>query len=396
MADILHLARLPVYPPTNGREKRIWKTAQKLAEFGTVHLATPGTRDEPQRRSIQTVDLSNPLLASKAGCIYLWNAALLLGTANPYDRLQARLTQFELGADTAFDLVVCESPQMFRAGHRIATRDGGALLINKHNASYEILQQFLDSTPLPGPIAGRAVRTHRAYEQRAIDAADAVVFQSADDRQQFDYPEETRVETIPNGTDIESEVSAAAVDELRETFGIDRDSFVGVFVGSYDYGPNRNAAQVIDREIAPAVPDVEFLLVGRNPPPPSADTVTAAGFVDNLSAALSLADVALCPLQEGSGTKLKMMDYLAAGLPIVTTSVGASGIDLTDGETALVRETPPEFVTAVRRLAESSELRARLSRGAAELGEAYRWEQLLTDYDELVTELLEMSESAGS
>jgi glycosyltransferase involved in cell wall biosynthesis len=114
--------------------------------------------------------------------------------------------------------------------------------------------------------------------------------------------------------------------------------------------------------------------------------------VDDLAAALSLANAALCPIQQGSGTKLKIMDYLAAGLPVVTTPVGASGIDLTDGETALIRDSSEAFVDAIQRLTDSPELATRLGRNASDLGKQYTWTRLLADYDEVLTALLEDAE----
>jgi glycosyltransferase involved in cell wall biosynthesis len=281
---------------------------------------------------------------------------------------------------------------MLRAGLRVARDDGASLLVNKHNASHEILCQYLDETSVPGPLARYAVRSHAAHEQWGIDVADAVVFQSDADRERFDCPADTLIRTIPNGTDVDGDPSAAAMTDLRHAHDLDPETFICVFVGSYDYSPNRRAAETIDQEIAPQLPNVKFLLVGRDPPPVSAENVTPTGFVDDLAAALSLANAALCPIQQGSGTKLKMMDYLAAGLPVVTTPVGASGIDLTDGETALIRDSSEAFVDAIQRLTDSPELATRLGRNASDLGKQYTWTRLLADYDEVLTALLEDAE----
>lgn len=379
---ILQLTRLPVFPPTNGRERRIWETARKLSSFGEVTLASPRVTDGSDEPHLSLVATNNSLLGTKSRYIYLWNAALFAGPNNPYERLSTRLTLRGL-PDGPFDLVVAESPQVARAAVRAARRDDAALLLDKHNASFEILASFLTDTPLPEPAVSRAVDAHRAHEQWAIDAADAVVFQSDADRDHFDTGD-TLVETIPNGTGVEHDVSAAAVDRVRDRHGLDPETPTAVFVGSYDYEPNADAARRIDEAIAPRLPNVEFLLVGRDPPATTAPNVRELGFVDELSPVLAAADVGVCPLSSGSGTKLKVMDYLAAGLPVVTTSVGAAGIDLVDGESALIRDDDAAFADAVETVVSSPDVAARLSRAATELSEQYRWEMVLADYESIV------------
>jgi glycosyltransferase involved in cell wall biosynthesis len=161
-----------------------------------------------------------------------------------------------------------------------------------------------------------------------------------------------------------------------------------VFVGAFDYDPNEVAANVVADELAPALPDVEFLLVGRDPPDVGGENVRTPGFVEDLPGVLSLADVAVCPLTMGSGTKLKMLDYLAAGLPIVTTDVGTQGLPLEDGETALVRNSWDEFASAIETVVESEERQASLAANARRLGEEYAWESLMEGYEPVVSELL--------
>ena|GEM_PF-1793282 len=379
---ILQLTRLPVYPPTNGRERRIWETAWKLSSFGEVTIASPRVTDRSDEPHLSLVATDNRLLWTKSRYIYLWNAALFAGPNNPYERLSTRLTLRGL-PDGQFDLIVAESPQVARAAVRVARRDDAALLLDKHNASFEILASFLVDTPLPEPVVSRAVGAHRAHEQWAIDAADAVVFQSDADRTHFETGD-ALVETIPNGTAIDRDVSVAAVGRVRDRYGLDPETPTAVFVGSYDYEPNADAARRIDEAIAPRLPDMEFLLVGRDPPATTAPNVTELGFVESLSPVLAAADVGVCPLSSGSGTKLKVMDYLAAGLPVVTTTVGAAGIDLVDGESALIRDDDEAFADAVETVVSSPETAERLSRAARELSEQYRWETVLAAYEPLV------------
>ncbi|WP_224447673.1 glycosyltransferase family 4 protein [Haloprofundus salilacus] len=385
--DILQLHRGPVYPPSNGEEVRIWETTKALADTGRVWLAHPGADGAEYPPGVYALDLDNPFLDYKTTRIYLWNALLGLGANTAVERLQTRRTLRAVRRrPVEFDVVCCESPQMLRASRLLAEEYDAALLLNKHNAMFDLLDQQLRSRSVPAPIRRRAVANLRAHEQTGIDDADAVVFQSAADRAEFDVPDGVRCEVITNGTNYDDIAAGGDPEAVRRRLGVRDDRTVCLFVGACDYEPNEEAARRIVDELAPSLSDVEFVIVGRDPPKTSRENVYTPGFVDDLPGALAMADVALCPLTMGSGTKLKMMDYLAAGLPIVTTPVGAQGIDIVDGETALVRDVT-EFEEAIRQLSSSPELAERLASNARELGERYSWDELLSAYDELVTDI---------
>lgn len=388
-SNILQLHRGELYPPSNGEEVRIWETAKKLAEYGTVWLAHPDGDGRELHPGIRAVDTDNPFLDYKTTRIYAWNAMFGLAVDNHLDKLQAKRTVRTLERlDVSFDIVCCESPQMLRASRQLADHYDAKLLLNKHNAMYDLLDQQLRLRPIPAVIRQRAVANLRQFEQRGIDAADAVVFQSEDDTTAFQLPDDTTVEVIPNGTDFASIDAGGDPDRVRDQLGLDGAETICLYIGAFDYDPNAVAAEVIIEEFAPALPAVEFLLVGRNPPATGRANVHTPGFVEDLPGVLSLADIALCPLTLGSGTKLKMLDYLAAGLPIVTTEVGTQGLPLTDGETALIRDSWDEFVDAIGELRASESLRANLSSSARTLGREYSWHSLLDDYDSILAELL--------
>jgi glycosyltransferase involved in cell wall biosynthesis len=389
-AYILQLHRGSVYPPSNGEERRIWETAKKLSEFGTVWLAHPSGGEYEIQRGIRAVDTGNPFLEYKATRIYAWNAFFGVSKRNLFDRIQTKQTVQTLEqADVDFDVICCESPQMLRASWQLAERYDAPLLQNKHNAMFDLLDQQLELRPVPRPLHRRAVTNLFAFEQRGIERADAVVFQSEPDRGQFQIPDDTNVEVIPNGTHLRPDAIDVDSDDFRNRLDISETATVCLFIGAYDYDPNAAAADFIIRELAPELPEVEFLLVGRDPPTPDRPNVHALGFVEDLPSTLSAADIAVCPLTLGSGTKLKMMDYLAAGLPIVTTDVGAQGIPLQDGGTALICNSRRAFVDAIRELKESESLRSSLAANATALGREYHWQSILKSYEPIMRDLLE-------
>jgi glycosyltransferase involved in cell wall biosynthesis len=383
--NVLQLSRNTPYPPQSGEEVRVWKTAEKLNELGDVWVAAPlDGRQLPD--GIEPVDLSSSLLAHRFVWNALWTGLFLLGERHPLrpvlcdsivDAVEAHTD------DVAFDVVVCEMPQVADAAFELADDHHARLLMNKHNADHMVLGGFLEGWNAPGVVRRRAVGNFRSFEQWSIGKADVTVFQSEEDMDRFGVSAGPDRFVIPNGCDFEWIRDGGDPESAARECGVSLDAFTCVFLGSYDYTPNRQAASVIGERIAPRFPDAQFLLVGRDPPAVSGENVFAPGYVDDLPGTLGLADVALCPLFSGSGTKLKMLDYFAAGLPVVTTPVGAQGLDVEHERDALIHEDVDGICRGIERLQSSEELRDRLSAAGLEIGARHSWETLMEGYEDV-------------
>jgi glycosyltransferase involved in cell wall biosynthesis len=387
MVETIQLHRKAPYPPGSGADRRVWETSKKFSEFGKTWVAAPWTDAAPDR-TVEPIDIGTVWLEQKVFRIYLWTVLMAFG-GNFIDTSVTKRCVSALdrnGADP--DLVISECPQTSVPGYQLAKDAEAAFLINKHNAEFDVVDQFLEGKHIPARIRRFVVDRHRAFEQAMIDRADAVVFMSEDDTEAFDLSG-TRYDVIPNGTNFDEISSPGDQQPDVDIIGLDESSPVCIYVGAYDYEPNRIAARTIASKIAPESPGVQFLLVGRNPPEIDQANVLTPGFVDDLRACLGAADIAICPLTSGSGTKLKMLDYMAAGLPIVTTPIGAEGLDIVDGETALVRDSTAEFVTAIGRLVSSEEKRRTLGANAQSLGKQYDWSNLFEAYDPIVEKILD-------
>lgn len=392
--DILQLHRKEPYPPSSGVDKRVWKTAERLSDFGDVSLAVPWdeTVGVPH---VNPVDVSTPWLDQKVFRIYAWTAIFLLDATtrrNPVDRLITNAVLSSI-ADSGVepDLVVCECLQMGNAAREIARKHNAPLLVNHHNSEFRIVQQFLDDRGVPDAVADRLVANFRDYERYTVNRADGVVFQSSENVTDFDLSGPGVYHVIPNGTDVEEIRTSDPENVPVEDLGIDPSKPTAIFVGAFDYEPNKKAADAIAETIAPACPDVEFFVVGRSPPAYDQSNVFTPGFVEDLGSFLQYADVALCPLTMGSGTKLKMLDYLAAGLPIVTTPTGTQGLELDNGVHVLQVDRPEAFPEAIRTVLESEEQRKNLEENALDIADQYSWETLLAGYEEIVWNLTDES-----
>jgi len=144
-----------------------------------------------------------------------------------------------------------------------------------------------------------------------------------------------------------------------------------LFTGAMRYYPNRHAARFFVDEVFPlieaACPGVRLQVVGKE-----ADTldiearpkVTLTGFVEDLADYYCACNVFVCPLQTGTGIKYKLLEAMACGCAVVTTTVGAEGLRVQDGRELLVADTAADFAAAVTRLLGDRDLRHRLGAAA--------------------------------
>lgn len=155
-----------------------------------------------------------------------------------------------------------------------------------------------------------------------------------------------------------------------------------LFQGSLHYGPNIDGVEWLIDEVAPRLwalrSDVQIRLVGttsstveaRNRPP----AVIVAGRVPEIEPELARADIAVVPLRIGSGTRLKILESFAHRIPVVSTTIGADGLDVEDGVHLLLADRPEDFAHACRRLIEDRALARRLVDAAERrFLERYEW-----------------------
>jgi len=156
-----------------------------------------------------------------------------------------------------------------------------------------------------------------------------------------------------------------------------------LFVGVMAYPPNADAVVHFCKSILPlirrAIPEVRLTVVGHAPPMEvqtlaSSGEVSVTGFVNDPIPYYAGASVCVVPLRAGGGTRLKILEAMALGRPVVTTSIGCEGLDVTDGEHLLIGDTAADFAQQVVRLLSEQELRNRIVVAARSLVEKrYDW-----------------------
>jgi glycosyltransferase involved in cell wall biosynthesis len=352
------LAPDTVVPPANGSAARTFG----LAAAVRPHLAAVAIHAfssapaPPGPDGLDVVHLPRPA-TGLARARYL--AAALLGPALGFS--------FPRRLDDPGALVQLESPLLFEGARRAGL---GRFVLNAHNV-YQDMTAFPQAT-LRDRVFYRVTRRRQARMEVACwRQAAHVIFCSAVDRD--------RAEGLAPGVAARSTIVPNCVDVRRFT-PRPATAFAGggpvVFVGTMRYPPNFFAARELCHDLAPALPGLEFRIVGEAPwlPARVPPNVRFVGRVPSTAEPLAAAQVAVAPVRHGSGTRLKLLEYFAAGLPVVCTAKAAEGLDVEHGRHLWLADTPRQMAAAVAALHADPEACAALGAAARALVEArYDW-----------------------
>ena len=315
----------------------------------------------------------------------------------------------ELVATETFDLVHYE---MFHVAQFHTETDLPSLL-SQQNVDSAIWRRLCQETanPLRKCLYWTQQRAFERYERLINPKFDIVTCASEIDKQAFQRTSaESRFVIIPNGVDIEDyQPDSTPVGEssrsrppVGETSGLDAIGLDAhephlIYIGSMDWYPNEDAVTFFADEVLPRIheklPNVQFSAVGGNPSPrvqklAENPQILVTGRVPEIKPYFARATVFVVPLRIGSGTRLKILEALAMGKAVVSTTVGAEGLDLGIGEEILIADAPKAFAEAVLRLLTDASLRRKLGeKGRARVERDYDWrsigEKLLRLYESL-------------
>ncbi len=399
---ILFLTPQLPYPPHQGTAIRNWHILRHVAARHAVDVlsfaADPAAdlaAAAPLREIVGRLDA----LPAPPRPLRRRLADLAAGDADLARRLHsddfaARLTAWL--AD-GYDVVQAEGIEMAPYLWPAAGRRGPAarLVYDAHNAE-ALLQQrnWLTDARRPRRWAAAAyswVQWQRlsALEADILRRADGVIAVSeADAATLRALAPGVSPLVVPNGVDTAFYDSALA--EARQPVPLPPGAPWLVFTGKLDYRPNIEASLWLVGDVMPrvwaAAPNVRVALVGRDPAPAvsalAASRVTVTGWVPDTRPYIAAADLFVAPLRVGGGTRLKLLEALALGRPIVSTSRGAEGLDL--GAAATLADDAEAFAAAILALLPDAPRRAAMGAAARQLAVArYDWQTILPRLDDL-------------
>lgn len=370
-----------------------WREVE-LAE-GFVETIVPKSAEHQERESAMERDARVPITDIAASTLITYTPAYL-------DALRR--------ATSAADATILAHP--FQQPALALVAPGLPVIYDAHNA--EIM---LKTAILPASASGRRLLDIvRQVEAASVEAATLVTVCSTEDRAaliEYYGLDPAKSLLVPNGVDARAipfvDADTRAVIRERwlaryaELSGLTDLRSIAIFTGSW-HPPNIDAAKHV-LEIAPELPDVLFLLIGRHCVEFDQWTiprnVALLGIVSDATKGtlLSCADVALNPMVRGSGTNLKLVEYFAAGIPVVSTALGARGLGVDNG-THLDIAALDGFPTAIRRLLDHPDEAAKMAARSRHIVEdAYDWEvlgrHLLAQVERLVPQRRSLLYAAG-
>jgi len=309
-----------------------------------------------------------------------------LASTPSFERLRVTLPVLQQTLDQIlrarrFDVVNLEFPYLGHYDLRQAPpgERRPSLIVDSHEIAYDLARQFARAGGNLGRrlYAGANWRKLRRDELGTYRAADGVYLCSAtDERRLLNQVPGVRTTVIPNAADVEYY-------QPRPTDPAP-DGRTVVYFGLLSTIPNIDGvvhfAQDIWPRIAEAAPEARCKIIGGRPPPSllalAGPRVKLTGFVSDLRPHLAAAAAVVVPLRLGGGTRLKIVEAMAMGKAIVSTTLGAEGIEAVPGRDLLVEDQPAAFAKAVHRLLAEPGLAARIGQSARQLAvERYGWSE---------------------
>jgi glycosyltransferase involved in cell wall biosynthesis len=279
------------------------------------------------------------------------------------------------------DVVVLEHPYMVRLLETAAMPR--AVIYEAFNVESTLKAAMLAEHPQCAALVDQVT----ALERQACRLADRIVCVSPEDRAAFArFIDGCAIDVIENGVRVGAHDNFDDSSNIKTLF---RGRSVAVFVGSGHF-PNIEAVQFIVGELAPACENITFLIIGSAGHffagrPTSANVLVCGPVEEDVKVALlAMADIAVNPMLSGGGSSLKVPEYMAAGIPVVTTRLGVRGYDVIDGVHAIVAGTR-EFARRLEQLIADAQLRQILKDNAKQYArDKLEWRQLAARYSAII------------
>lgn len=379
---ILFLCPQPLWPTNTGARLRTFHLANALTkdcQVTILQITQPSDKPAPESPSgFQKV------ISATRGKGYT-PAKILKGLAGPlpvtvlnYSSANVEEILSRTLESTPFDFVQIESIHLFRYFETIRkSKSSPAVVLDWHNIESELMQRYAAGEPNPAKkfIASRTAKLLEKLEENALQSFDAHTVVSEREQEKLRARNPTAaIHVIPNGVDITSfEDHSNNTPAARPTV---------LFVGSMDYHANSDAILWFCAEIWPQIaaeyPALDFKIVGRNPPASvqalASSRIFVTGTVDDVRPFYRQAFAVVVPLRIGGGTRLKILEAMAAGVPVISTRLGAEGLNANDHEQILLAENAAEFSACIRSLLANPEYALKLRSAALNLVTGhYNW-----------------------
>lgn len=387
---ILLLTQVLPYPPDSGPKVKTWNVLKYLGQRHDITLVSfiRGEKAEEIGVLEQHCRRVLPVRMERTLAWDLWSLFRSFINNSPFlmirdDRPAMRKLLRSIRRSMEYDVVHVDQLNMAQFSWEVPAK---WRVLDAHNSLWHLYRRMYHASP-PGPrkwLLAREWRLLRSYEGRISHSFDAITAVSVEDRESLieaGAPAES-IQVIPISVDTD-ELAPIARDSGPKRI---------VHLGTMFWPPNADGVLWFLREVWPKIrarrPDVEFDVIGMRPPRQirafggNGQGVHVTGYVENPIPFLKRAAAFVVPLRAGGGMRVKILNALAQGLPVVTTTIGCEGIEVIDGVHLLIANSATEFAQATLRLLDHPELAIELARKGRELiVERYDYRHLFSRLD---------------
>lgn len=403
---ILFLTQLLPYPLVGGAKIRAYYVLRQLAQRHQITLVSFVREDDRPEdvehlrqwcTAVYTVPMARSRWRDGRALLLSWlagqPAVILRDEIGAMTALLDRLTRQE-----AFDVVHADQTSM--AQYALRLKNSGRpprALLDQHNAMFKLVERQArqERTVWQRRLWQREAALLRDYETGLLRRFDAVLTVTDVDREHLlallpaeQRPEMgERVTAVPICVDPTAQPLAPWDDPGPQILSL----------GTMFWPPNVEGvlwfAEVVLPHIVARVPTARFVIAGKNPPPRVAalaqEHVVVTGFVPDPRPLLAQSRVFVVPLRAGGGMRVKVVDAWQWGLPLVSTTIGAEGIETCPGENILLADEPEAFAAAVVRLLTDREYGALLRRnGRAWVESRYNWRTVYPQIEDIYASMM--------
>lgn len=384
---ILFLSRWFPYPPDNGSKLRIYHLLTGLAAQHEVSLlsfadATAMPTYPPELSKLCTIRQVVPWQPFSPTS---WRARLGFLSLTPrsvidtYSATMAHAIEHEIDRG-AYDLIIAS--ELATAAYMRHFSNIPALLEDIELGI--MVEQYQQANSVKGRLRhGLTWIKHRHYLNQVLQHFRVCTVVSERERQlvRDAVPDYKAIEIIPNCVDLAEYANIHATPQPNSL----------IFTGSFRYFANYEAMNWFLREVFPQVrkqqSDISLTITGdhQNQPLPPAQNVRLTGVVPDVRPLIAGAWCSIVPIHSGGGTRLKILEAMALGTPVIATTKGIEGIAAQDGVHLLVADTPQAFADAILRLFAQPELRHQLAKQGYQLVRtSYNWATTLPHFLQLI------------
>jgi glycosyltransferase involved in cell wall biosynthesis len=387
---ILSISRWCPCPPDNGSKARIYNLLKHLSRRHEITLAafTEGPVSSEALSQLQSFCQSVQLVPFRQFEPGSWRALLGFFSSRPRSIVDSYSPEMEMlvrqaSASQAFDAVAAFEVDC--APYTLVVKDTPRVLedleVGVLREQYALQRRLLARVRFQ--LTWLKLSRYLSRLLRDFQGV-TVVSQRERDLAAGLMPEHVRVAIVPNGVDLEANSGF---------FGAPNPDTL-IYTGALTYAANLDAMEFFVRDIMPLIqaqrPSVTIKMTGRYDGVPSerlpvGPGVTLTGYLDDIRPAIAQSWACVVPLRIGAGTRLKILEALALGTPVVSTRKGAEGLDLVDGEHILIADEPADFAAAVLRLLDDPQLRDRLATSGRQLVQMrYGWDHSASQLEQLL------------